>query len=471
MVGIKSFSAYIPFFRLSRKEIAQFWNGFPGKGEKAVANFDEDSITMAVESSMNCISGFDTAQIDELYFASTSSPYKEKQASALISTALDLRKDVFTVDLAGSLRSGMSAVKTAVNSIKAGSANDVLVCASDIRLGFPKGSYEMDFGDGGAALLLGKDKVVAQIVDTYSVADEINDIWRSDKDTFVLAWEERFVREKGYLRVLVETASAAMKKFGLEPKDISKAVLYAPNGKLISGAARKLGFDMKTQVQDTLYAQMGNTGTALAPMLLAAALETAKPGDKILWAGYGDGSDVMLLEVTDEIKNYKVKRSVEKQLNEKKMITYQKFLSWRELLQSDPPARPPLEKPSAVSLWRDSRKGLSLTGVKCLNCGTPQYPSQRVCFKCKTKDQFERYRFADKLGKLVTFSHDNLAPSLDPPTTVGAVDYEGGGRVMTEITDREMEEIKVDMSVRMSFRRFRVVGSIYDYWWKGTPVR
>ena len=228
MVGIKSFSAYIPFFRLSRKEIAQFWSGFPGKGEKAVANFDEDSITMAVESSMNCISGFDTAQIDELYFASTSAPYKEKQSSALISTALDLRKDVFTADLAGSLRSGMSAVKTAFNSIKAGSANDVLVCASDIRLGFPKGSYEMDLGDGGAALLLGKDKVVAQIVDTYSVADEISDIWRSDKDTFVLAWEERFVREKGYLRVIVETASAAMKKFGVEPRDITKAVLYVP---------------------------------------------------------------------------------------------------------------------------------------------------------------------------------------------------------------------------------------------------
>ena len=162
---------------------------------------------------------------------------------------------------------------------------------------------------------------------------------------------------------------------------------------------------------------------------------------------------------------------MEKQLNEKKMITYQRFLSWRELLASDPPARPPLEKPSAVSLWRDARKGLPLTGVKCLNCGTPQYPAQRVCFKCKTKDQFEPFRFADKAGKLVTFSHDNLAPSLDPPTTVGVIDYEAGGRIMTEITDREIEEIKVDMPVKMTFRRFRVVGSIYDYWWKGTPVR
>ena len=42
MVGIISYGAYLPLWRLSRDAITR---GAPG--EKAVCNFDEDSITMA----------------------------------------------------------------------------------------------------------------------------------------------------------------------------------------------------------------------------------------------------------------------------------------------------------------------------------------------------------------------------------------------------------------------------------------
>ena len=63
MVGITSCGAYIPLLRISRKSIssATGWlgpaTGLPG--EKAIANYDEDSLTMAVAAAIDCLNGFD----------------------------------------------------------------------------------------------------------------------------------------------------------------------------------------------------------------------------------------------------------------------------------------------------------------------------------------------------------------------------------------------------------------------------
>ena len=128
-----------------------------------------------------------------------------------------------------------------------------------------------------------------------------------------------------------------------------------------------------------------------------------------------------------------------------------------------------LEVPSVMALWRDSARGLGLFGAKCIKRGTPQYPAQRVCISCKTKDQFEKYRFYDKKARIFTFSHDSLAASVNPPTTVAVVDFEGGGRIICDATDRDPEEIKVDMPIEMTFRELRFAGGIHDYGWKCRP--
>ena len=85
------------------------------KGERAVASFDEDSLTMAVAAATNCLDGVDRQTIDGLFFASTTSPYKEKLASSIIAAALDLPKDISTADFTNSLRSGTMAMKSAMN--------------------------------------------------------------------------------------------------------------------------------------------------------------------------------------------------------------------------------------------------------------------------------------------------------------------------------------------------------------------
>jgi len=93
MVGIRAYGAYIPLYRLDRGEIAKAWRSpFPVPGEKAVANYDEDSLTMACAAAIDCARGVDRSEIDGLFFASTTPPYKEKQCSTIIAGAMGLRR-------------------------------------------------------------------------------------------------------------------------------------------------------------------------------------------------------------------------------------------------------------------------------------------------------------------------------------------------------------------------------------------
>jgi len=474
MPGIRSYGAYIPLYRLSRAEIARAWRGAPTPGERAVANYDEDSLTMAVAAARDCLAGADRGSIQGLYFASTTAPYKEKQSAALIAAVLGLAPDATTMDFSGSLRCGTNAVKAALDAVKSGSAENVLVIAADTRLGYPAGPAEMNFGDGAAALLISAKDTVAEIVSFDSRYYEIQDTWRSDVDTFVRATEERFAMDEGYLRVVREAVSAALKKHSLAPGDIAQVAFNAPNLRQLKSVTGKLGFDEKTQVRDVLHAAVGDTGCAMSLMSLVAALERAGSGERIMLACYGNGCDVALLETTARICSLKARRGIAGHLASKtSMHNYEQYLRLRELLPLQPPARPPLElrTPSPAALWREVPWEMRLTGTRCTRCGQPQYPPQRVCVNCHTKDEMQPYSFMDVPAKVFSFSHDYVMQSIDPPVTVTFVDFEGGGRIMCDMTDRDPAAIEVGLPLEMTFRRLYYVGGIYNYWWKCQPLR
>src|SRR5262249_25571902 len=198
MVGITAYAAYIPWLRLQLAAIAGGGRkAGGGGGEKAVANFDEDSVTMALAAATNCLEGIDRAAVDGVLFASTSYAYKEKQAASIVAKALDLRRDVVTADLGDSLRCGTTALRAAIDSVKAGSARNVLVLASDCRPAAPRSALERNFGDGAAAFLIGDTDVVASVDHQQFISDEIIDVWRTDGEPFVRSWEDRFVVEHG----------------------------------------------------------------------------------------------------------------------------------------------------------------------------------------------------------------------------------------------------------------------------------
>ena len=480
MAGVVSYGAYVPLHRISRQELYNAWGGFAMPGEKAVANFDEDSITMAMEAATDCLAGTDSGTVDALYCASTTFPYKERLGSAIVSAALDLSQAVRTVDFAGSLRVGTTALGCALDAIHAGSARRVLVTAADIRLGAPAGDMEQALGDGAAALLLGEDDVIARITASHSLSDEFSGVWRADGDTFVRSWEDRMVLDEGYSRALPAAMAGLMEKCGLGAKDFDRVVYDAPTDiRRHMRVATQLGFE-PAKVQDPLFMSVGNTGCALASMMLVAALEQAKPGERILFASYGNGADAFVLEVTDAIERLGERRGIERHVESKRMVkNYQSYLRWRGLLQLEAARRPEQAPTSLSELWRHRRQILALYGARCTSCGTPQYDTPaglghrpaRICVVCQAKDQFEPYRFADKRASIFTFTEDNLAASADPPTTVAVIDFDGGGRAMFDMTDRDPAEVQVGMPVEMTFRRLYSDRGVHNYYWKTRPIR
>ncbi len=469
MVGIVSYGAYIPIYRLSRDMPWLTWGGLPVGGERSVANFDEDSITMAVEAGNNCLQGFNRDEVDALFLASTTTPYKEKQCAGIVAEALDLQRNIRTADFTNSLRSATIAVRAAMDAIAAGSAKKVLVVAADCRMGQPSTEYEQALGDGAAAILLSNTDVIASIDACHTHYDDIMDLWRLDNDTFVRSWEDRFIVEKGYLNNTAEAVKAIMNEQGLKPADFTKAVLYAFDNRRHQQLARNLSFDYKTQVQDNIFSNVGNTGSAYALMMLVGALEEAKADDKLLLANYGDGADAFVITITKSVKKLKARRGIKYHLDSKlPLMSYDKYLRYRGILQG----YAFWENQSAATVsWRDRKWNLNCCGGKCLVCGNINFPPQRICMYCQSKDQFEEIRLADRRGKLFTYSKDNLGPSLDSPIILCIIDFDEGGRFYAQMTDRDPDKVEYEMPVELTFRWMHSERGIRNYYWKCRPLR
>lgn len=469
MVGITSYGAYIPGYSLGRDVIAKAWDFPSAPGGKVVAGMDEDSATMAVEAGLDCLTGIDPKTVDGLFFATTTAPYKEKQSSSLIAAALDMRKDIVTADFTDSLKGGTTAMRAAFDAIKSGSANSILVTAADCRLPEPETMYEYQFGDGGAALLIGGNGVAVDIKGFHSISDEFTGPWRAEDDSFVREFEVKHDALYGYSKNVSESVMGLTKKYGLDLKDFSKVVFYAPDPRTQGKLAARIGFDRK-QVQDSMFMSIGNTGTPLCLMMLVSALERAKTGDKLLLASYGDGSDAFYLEVTEENENVrKNMRGIKGHMKGiRKIESYGKYLRFRQLLERD--RFSPYS--STVTYWRDRDAEIPLYGGKCTNCGLIQYPKGRVCWNCKGKDTQEDIKLPRK-AKIYTYTLDHLVGGdyLETPVPRIVVEFENGCRAFFEMTDCEPDEVEIDMEVELAFRRLHEGGGFHNYYWKCRPVR
>lgn len=467
MIGILSTGAYIPPTRLPLTAPS----GRPareGGPEKAVAWNDEDSVTMGVSAAVHCLGDLPREQVDGLLFASTSHPFKEKQASALIARALDLRRDVQTADHAGSLRAGTAALRAAIDAVTAGSARCVLVIASDCRMGAPGSGLELNFGDGAAAFLVGDGNAVATLDASYAVADEIVDVWRSDGDPFVHTWEDRFVVQEGYTPRSIEAVQGLLEKSGTSLGDYAKVALYAPDKRSHGATARALGLTAE-QTQDSLFGRLGNTGAAFAPMLLIAALEEAHPGDRLLVTAYGDGAEALSFSVTEQIEKADARRGMAFNLARRREVSsYDKYLKARNLETAEW-ARGNDPGLSATIHFRERNEDLGLKGQQCRACSAIQFPCQRVCESCFALDDFDLVRLSDRQGTVVTYTFDYFFPTPDPPTVVTVTEIDGA-RLHLQLVNCSTEETRIGLPVEFVFRRIHQSGGRPNYYWKGSPL-
>jgi len=248
------------------------------QGEKAVANFDEDSVTMAAAASADCLIGFEREEVGGVYFASTTSSYKERLCANLVAGSLAADEQIRTADFAGGLKAGSTALLAALDAVAAGSANNVMVAAADCRLSKMGSPQEFMFGDGAAAMMVGDTDVIAEFKGSFSSGYDFVDHMRGSESRFDRQWEERWIRDMGLDRFIPEAINGLCEKVGLTPADFDKIIYPCYFGSERKKINKKMGFEPE-KVQDNMQATVGDTGVAQSMMMLARALEEAKPGD------------------------------------------------------------------------------------------------------------------------------------------------------------------------------------------------
>jgi 3-hydroxy-3-methylglutaryl CoA synthase/NAD(P)-dependent dehydrogenase (short-subunit alcohol dehydrogenase family)/putative sterol carrier protein len=481
MIGITSYGGYIPRLRLDRMAIYQGMGWFApaiisvAQGERSFCNWDEDSLTMAVAASHDCIKGLDKSKIDAVFLGSTTLPFADRLNAGILKTALNLKDDLAAADFTSSLKSGTTALVEAFSAVKSGDKKQVLVAAADKRLTKPAYFYEMWFGDGAASLLVGDENVIAEFLGSYSVTRDFVDHYRGTGNKFDYMWEERWVRDVGYSEIIPEAVNGLFKKLSITMNDVDKFIFpcfFKAEHKKIAGILGAKG----DKLVDNMHEICGETGSAHALVMLVKTLQEAQPGDRILVAGFGQGSDALYFKVTDAIKNLPKRNGIVGSLAKKKTTdNYFKFLKFRELIDPEMGIRAEAPTQTAMTvLYRKRDLLLGLVGGKCRECKTPQIPRQRICVnpECGAVDSQDPYEFAEVPAKVKTFTADMLAVSVDPPHIYGMVQFEGGGRFMADFSDCELADVKVGYPVEMAFRKRYVDKDrgFSGYFWKAVPL-
>jgi len=297
------------------------------------------------------------------------------------------------------------------------------------------------------------------------------DIWRTQEDDFVRSWEDRWVKGRGFLDTTRAAVDRVLGESGVSARELDRAVLYAPDARSHRQLASGLDLGEKTQITDPLLDTVGVAGAAHVPLMLAYALEEARPDEAVLVAGYGDGADALLVKTTEQVSRLRGRRGVTGHLESKRRLAnYDRYLWYRRLVEVHPPPAL-LVGSSATVLWRERKSILQLNGSRCKACGEAAFPIQRICNGCKAKDAYEEIALSESRGRLFTYTLDYLASQTDPPLIQSVVDLEPGCRLYTSMTDADPADVGLEMEVEMTFRRIRKAEGFYNYFWKCRPVR
>ncbi|MDE2364283.1 MAG: hydroxymethylglutaryl-CoA synthase family protein [Hyphomicrobiales bacterium] len=476
--GILAYGAYIPMRRLQRKAIVAANSWFnsalksQAKGERAMANWDEDSVTMAVAAARDCLGERDRNEIGAVHLASTSLPFADRLNAGIVVNALNLPENVAGHDHSATQRAGLSALADALG---AAGKSAILVTSAEKRRTKSASPLELSSGDGAAALLVGEGEPVAELVASASRTVDFVDHYRGENVAFDYTWEERWIRDEGYNKIVPATLRDLFAKAGARGEDIAHFVMPCTLAKVAGPIAKKAGI-AEGAVRDTLAGVCGDTGAAHALVMFAHALEAAKPGELILVVAFGQGCDALLFRATDKIASVKPTRGVSGWLKRRREETnYQKFLAFNDNIEIERGMRSEVDKATALSsLYRNRNTITGFMGGKCSVCGTLQFPKTNVCVNpnCNAFHTQEPYPFADIEGRIMSYTADNLTYSADPPACYGMVQFDAGGRIMIDFTDVTPDEIDVGKKMDMVFRikDYDPQRGFTRYFWKATPA-
>ncbi|MEW6202164.1 MAG: hydroxymethylglutaryl-CoA synthase [bacterium] len=335
MAGIVGYGVYVPKYRIKAEEYIKAWGNFAADGvkEKSVVGCDEDVVTMAIEASNNAIksAGIDPKNINTVYLATTSAPYAEKPSSVTVAAAIGAEGDVRTADFTTSTKAGTAALLACLERVKSDDSGRCgLIVASDAPAAAPDSSLEHALGGAAAAFIIGKKNIIATIDKSYSLSMEtLGERFRKRDEPYIRDLE---LRVQHLQNAITATIKNLQKSLNLEPKDFAYVVVQQPDGRAAARIAGKLGFSKKQLSTGNLAEYTGDVGAASTLLSLAAVLESAKHGEKILLASYGSGSDAICITVGAPLAAPKIE--IKEYLQNKEYIDYVKYLKLKKVLST-----------------------------------------------------------------------------------------------------------------------------------------
>jgi hydroxymethylglutaryl-CoA synthase len=471
--GLLATTRYLPRLRLERSELLEQhrWMA-PGlrglaKGRRTMASWDEDSVTMAVEAGRQLMHAVPEATAAELTLASTTLPFADRLNAGIVAGALGLAPQAVLRDLGSSARAGLSELAAALR--RPADHRTQMLLAAERRIARPASAQEMIFGDGATGALVGSGAVVAELVASHGQHADFIDHFRQTGSEHDYGWEERWVRDEGYLKIAVGTLKACLAEASVAAGDVAHFVMPAPLAKVNEAVAKRLGI-MPGALVSAEHETAGDLGSAQPLAMLDVALRSAAPGALILVAAFGSGCDALLLRRTAAPCPGAVPDAGRAETRYLKYLSFtgQIALEWGMRAEMD-------SKTALTAAWRDHARSARFEGGRCAACGTVQFPRSRVCVNpaCKAQDQQEPGSLADVPARVLSHTSDFLAYTPSPPFQFGHVDFEGGGRVLMEFADCDADELRVGLPLRMVYRikDFDALRGFRRYFWKATPMR
>ena len=487
MIGVTGYGAYIPRLRMQRRAIADanawYAPGLAGKakGTKALANWDEDSITMAVAAARDCLGpAEDRTAVQGVFFASTTLPFAERLNAAVICEALTLPESTQAMEVASSQRAGLTALTQAVSRVR-GDGGAVLVLAADARQVRPASTQELDYGDGAAAVLVGTQDVVAEHLASATLTTDFIDRFRASGEDIDYAWEERWVRDEGYGKLMPRAVVTALAKAEVAAADVAHFLMPSTFRGVDAQVAKACGIRADA-VADALLDRTGDTGAGHPLLMLAHVLEYARPGAVIVLSQFGSGAEVVVLRATEAVRRFRPVKGVGEWLARGvEETSYTKFLSFKGQIDLDRGVRGEQDRKTALSTaYRHRSAILGLVAGRCSVTGQVSFPPSRLSYDRITEgegkplqDTQEPYKLAERRATVLSWSAEFLSFHRSPPHTYGQVDFEGGGRILMEFTDVAAGEIDSGTTVETTFRIKDIDErrGFTRYFWKATPVR
>jgi hydroxymethylglutaryl-CoA synthase len=312
--GIVSYGAYVPRYRITPAEIGRVW-GVDGEGmgqglnvvRKSVPAPDEDTITISTEALRTALvrGAIDPQQLGAIYVGSESHPYAVKPTATVVASAVGATPNLTAADFEFACKAGTAAIQTCLGLVGSEMIRYGVAIGTDTSQGAPGDALEYSASAGGAAFVIGREKVIARVQRTLSYTTDTPDFWRREGQRYP-SHGGRFTGEPAYFRHVTECARRMFEAVGTSPKDYAHVVFHQPNGKFPQRVGKQLGFSEVQMRYGLVTPYIGNTYSAAALIGLANVLDRAKPGERILMVGYGSGagSDAFDLEATEEIANY-----------------------------------------------------------------------------------------------------------------------------------------------------------------------